>query len=148
MAGIYLLVGLCKRTVSRLCENGGNPHQTREPIIHNSLSIIQCRGWVPQSVIGSDNRTHQPYLGCRGAPFEVQNGTQQDLNKMVDKVKFWGAKRSSRLGLWSSLPLTSSWRLLHQVKKVLQNYRMTLARNGISSACTCPELHTLIFAAS
>ena len=25
----------------------------------------------------------------RGAPLEVQNGTQQDLNKMVDMVKFF-----------------------------------------------------------
>ena len=26
----------------------------------------------------------------RGAPLEAQNGTQQDVNKMVDKVKFGG----------------------------------------------------------
>ena len=30
------------------------------------------------------------------------NGTQQDLNKMVDKVKFWGAKRSSRCRKWGA----------------------------------------------
>ena len=28
----------------------------------------------------------------RGAPLEVQNGTQQDLNKMTDMVKFGGQK--------------------------------------------------------
>ena len=28
----------------------------------------------------------------RGAPLEVQNGTQQDLNKMIDLVNFWGKK--------------------------------------------------------
>ena len=30
----------------------------------------------------------------RGAPLEVQNGTQQDLNEMIDLV-FLGGKRSS-----------------------------------------------------
>ena len=28
----------------------------------------------------------------RGAPLEVQNGTQQDLNKMIDLVNFGGKK--------------------------------------------------------
>ena len=28
----------------------------------------------------------------RGAPLEVQNGTQQDLNKMIDLVNFAGKK--------------------------------------------------------
>ena len=28
----------------------------------------------------------------RGAPLEVQNGTQQDLNKMIDLVNFGGQK--------------------------------------------------------
>ena len=32
------------------------------------------------------------------------NETQQDLNKMVDMVKFWGAKRSSRCRKWWAKP--------------------------------------------
>ena len=32
------------------------------------------------------------------------NETQQDLNKMVDRVKFWGAKRSSRCWKWVAKP--------------------------------------------
>ena len=42
---------------------------------------------------GQKDRLHAENGGLR-------NETQQDLNKMVDKVKFWGAKRSSRCRKW------------------------------------------------
>ena len=34
----------------------------------------------------------------------LRNGTQQDLNKMVDQVKFLGTKRSSRCRKWGAKP--------------------------------------------
>ena len=46
---------------------------------------------------GQKDRLHAENGGFR-------NGTQQDLNKMVDMVKFWGAKRSSRCRKWGAKP--------------------------------------------
>ena len=37
----------------------------------------------------------------------LRNGIQQDLNKMIDMDKFWGAKRSSRCRKWGAKP----WRI-------------------------------------
>ena len=36
----------------------------------------------------------------RGAPLEVQNGTQQDLNKMIDFVNLGGKKSAYMLKMW------------------------------------------------
>ena len=36
----------------------------------------------------------------RGAPLEVQNGTQQDLNKMIDLVNLGGKKSVYMLKMW------------------------------------------------
>ena len=46
---------------------------------------------------GQKDRLHAENVGFR-------NGTQQDLNKMVDMVKFWGVKRSSRCRKWGAKP--------------------------------------------
>ena len=45
---------------------------------------------VMSSFIGWAHSENDPC--CRGAPLEVQNGTQQDLNKMIDLVNFGGKK--------------------------------------------------------
>ena len=37
----------------------------------------------------------------RGAPLEVQNGTQHDLNKMIDLVNLGGKKSVYMLKMWS-----------------------------------------------
>ena len=36
----------------------------------------------------------------RGAPLEVQNGTQQDLNKMIDLVNLGGENSVYMLKMW------------------------------------------------
>ena len=36
----------------------------------------------------------------RGAPLEVQHGTQQDLNKMIDLVNLGGKKSVYMLKMW------------------------------------------------
>ena len=52
----------------------------------NGWSYIgqQASCLIPGGALGEKN--------SRGAPLEVQNGTQQDLNKMIDLVSFGGQK--------------------------------------------------------
>ena len=44
--------------LSVACENGGNSHWSREPIMHCNISIILCKQGLPQSTFGIINHTH------------------------------------------------------------------------------------------
>ena len=50
--------------------------------------VVEVAGW------GCGGEGGIPDKISRGTPLEVQNGTQHDLNKMIDLGQIWGAKRS------------------------------------------------------
>ena len=70
-------------------------HTRRHERVHWCITLpsipVMIKIWTLIWALGVKN--------SRGAPLEVQNGTQQDLNKMIDLVNFGGQKDRLHGGL-------------------------------------------------
>ena len=68
---------------------------------YNSKNFNRCivLGYAPGGGGGGGGGALRVKIS-RGAPLEVQNGTQQDLNKMIDLVNLGGKKSVYMLKMW------------------------------------------------